>query len=206
MKRPRLHDRIREIMERSPHLTQKGLAERMGVNPAAVNRMLHGQRNIMAEEIPVIERYLGARLTPGEHAAPPEKSRSAAEVSLQPALIPTPIPAYRLDGKGFSAKDVADWVPRHPVQLGSRDAFAVYAVSDAMAPRYFSGELAYIHPGRPPEPGRDVLIVPKKGAPFLARFVRETNAKLRVAFISPAREKDIMRAKIRAAYAVVGRG
>jgi hypothetical protein len=51
-----------------------------------------------------------------------------------------------------------------------------------------------------------VLIVPKKGAPFLARLVLETGAKLRVAQINPAGEKDISRKALRAAYAVVGRG
>ena len=58
----RIYEKIREILETTPGLTQKGLAERMGLNPAAVNRMLYGRRNIMAEEIPMIEDYLGVRL------------------------------------------------------------------------------------------------------------------------------------------------
>src|SRR5687768_17180277 len=74
-----LHEKIRQIMESKPGLTQKGLAQRMGVNPAAVNRMLYGRRNIMAEEIPVIESYLGTSLdvgfTPGR--ADPEYRQPA---------------------------------------------------------------------------------------------------------------------------------
>jgi hypothetical protein len=211
MKR-RLHDRIRDALEQSPHLTQKGLAERMGLNPAAVSRMLHGQRNIMAEEIPVIEDYIGMQLTPGaEYRQARKTPRGFSDSTRQqpivpPALIPSPVPVYRLDGKGFDKKDVADWTPRHPVQLGNRDAFAVFAASDEMAPRYLSGEIAYIHPGRPPEAGRDILVIPVKGAPFLAKLVRETDDKIRIALLRPAKEKDISRKSVRAAYAVVGRG
>lgn len=204
----RIHERIRAALESTPHLTQKGLAARMGLNPAAVNRMLHGQRKIMAEEIPVIEEYLGTRLDPEyrqEQKPPRGFSESGRQEPLLPAALP-PVPVYRLDGPSLTEKDAADWIPRSPVQLGSRDAFAVFVVSDEMSPRYCKGEIAYIHPGRPAETGRDVLVVPENAPPFLARLVRDGAEKIRVAQFSPAKEKDVSRKNIRAVYAVVGRG
>ena len=42
----RIHERIRHFLETTPGLTQRGLAEHMGLNPAQVNRMIHGQRKI----------------------------------------------------------------------------------------------------------------------------------------------------------------
>lgn len=195
----RLHDRIRTALNAKPGLTQKGLAECMGLNPAAVNRMLHGRRNIMAEEIPIIEAYLGEKLTLSpaarreEGAAPPSSS------------LP-PIPVYRLDNGGLEDKNIVDWTQRHPAQGGVRDAFAVYATSNEMEPRYFKGELVYIHPGRPAEPGRDCLVVPEKGNPFLARLVRESGTKIRIVLLNPSREKEIPAKDVRAVYAVTGRG
>src|SRR4051812_11166018 len=100
----RLHEKIRDILEKRPDLTQKGLAERMGLNPAAVNRMLYGQRKIMAEEIPVIESYLGAPLPLSAANAEyrqGEKTRGgfsesakASSLSFDAAPAP-PIPVYK---------------------------------------------------------------------------------------------------------------
>lgn len=58
----KIYEKIREKIETTPGLTQRGLAEKMGLNPAAVNRMLYGRRNILIDELPIIEHYLGMRL------------------------------------------------------------------------------------------------------------------------------------------------
>ena len=54
-----LHKWIKSVIDTTQGLTQKGLAKAMGLNPAAVNRMLHGARAIKVDEVPVIEEYLG---------------------------------------------------------------------------------------------------------------------------------------------------
>src|SRR3989338_6069220 len=97
----RIHDRIRELLEITPGLTQKGLAERMGLNPAAVNRMLYGRRNIMAEEIPIIEDYLGVRLD----------LSSAPTANIEYRQTPRPLASRR----GFS--DVPAPAPEAPPQV-----------------------------------------------------------------------------------------
>lgn len=38
-------------------------------------------------------------------------------------------------------------------------AFGMYITGDSMEPRYYQGEVALIHPHRPPRPGDDVLLV-----------------------------------------------
>lgn len=191
----RLHDKIRAALESVPGLTQKGLAERMGLNPAAVNRMLYGQRNIMAEEIPVIEDYLGIRL------ALSEKSGAVPEIR-QDNNLPTPVPVYKSSGGGKAV----DWVARHPAQTGIANAFAVYVASDAMEPRYFQGELVYIHPGRPPETNRDCLVILKSGIMQVRRFLRQDAESLHVAQFHPPQEETFSAKDVGAVYAVVGRG
>lgn len=227
----RIYDRIREILETTPGLTQKGLAERMGLNPAAVNRMLYGRRNIMAEEIPLIEDYLGVRL---ELSAPPvvpanveyrqdnrapvlrrgfsDAPANFLHAGVDDGPLTQMVPVYGhasgglQNGLNLSSGNVVDWVTRHPAQLGIVTAFAVYVFSDSMAPRYFRGELAYVHPGRPPEMNRDCLVEMKNGDIHIRRFLNQNEEKIRVAQFNPPEERDIPKEDIKAIYTVIGRG
>lgn len=206
----KLHDKIRAAIENTPGLTQRGLAQSMGLNPAAVNRMLYGQRNIMAEEIPVIERYIGVKLGIGSNANVEYPQRggagqkgfsdasSTAALDGQGTLVPVFGPALLQD------KPV-DWVARHPAQNGARDAMAWYAPDDSMEPRYYRGELVYLHPHRPPQPGRDVVFVTKGGDVLLRRILSASRGVFRVLQFAPRKESDIAEKDISAVYAVVGR-
>ena len=217
----RIHDQIRKTLETTEGLTQKGLAERMGINPAAVNRMLYGRRNIMAEEIPIIENYLGVRLSLSTSAVSTNtkyrQEQDAPSDTLAVPWLSSPenkgkVPVYGIAaGESrkeliFSADNIIDWVLRHPEQSGIGNAFAIYVSSNTMEPRYFQGELIYLHPGRPPEMNRDCIIEMKNGAVYVRHFMRWNKDKIRIAQFNPPEEKDILRDEIKAVYAVVGRG
>ncbi|MEQ8346875.1 MAG: helix-turn-helix domain-containing protein [Sneathiellaceae bacterium] len=60
-------------------------------------------------------------------------------------------------GFEFNGQTV-DYVGRPPALAGAAQAFALYVASDSMAPRYEPGELVFVHPSRPPQPGCDVVI------------------------------------------------
>lgn len=231
----RIHDKIREVLENTPGLTQKGLAEKMGLNPAAVNRMLYGRRNIMAEEIPIIEDYLGvslhlsapdddSRIYRHNPAADSGKLRGFADIgSRHNIFLPesanprsffdaSVIPVYgdpsggMQKGLNLSSGDVIDWVARHPIQFGIRNAFAVYVSSDSMEPRYFRGELVYIHPGRPPEINKDCLVEMNGGEARIYRLLGRNGDRIRIAEYNPPVETEIPLKDIKSLYAVIGRG
>lgn len=215
----RIHDKIREVLENSPHLTQRALAQRMGLNPAAVNRMLYGQRRIMAEEIPIIEAYLGVKLDLQypQDTKPQRIRRGMADNAPAPfeSLAPVPVYGYAAgsDSAGKSSDElnlangeVVDWVQRHPAQIGVRDAFAIYVFSDSMEPRYYRGELIFVHPGRPPEPNKDVVIEMKSGDAFIKRLIKLGDAKIRVRQFNPPADADIPLKDVKAVYSVIGRG
>ena len=227
----RVYEQIRRIIETTPGLTQKGLAEKMHMNPAVVNRMLYGQRRIRAEEIPLIESYLGTRLDlsviPANLEYPPSPlraKRGLSDVAPQNIAKGSPdnlVPVYGYAGHGghgyamggglhkefsLSKGDVVDWVTRHPAQFGIPGAFAIYVFSDKMEPRYFRGELVYIHPGRPPETCRDCFIEMENGDAALKRFLYQIEDKIRVAQFNPPEEKELLKSEIKAIYSVVGRG
>jgi SOS-response transcriptional repressor LexA len=211
----KIHDKIRQILETTPGLTQRGLAERMGLNPAAVNRMLYGRRNIMADEIPVIEDYLGVTLdirtapTPQQsEAMRPSRPRGFSDAGVQavlspdmPAVLP-PVPVFAARRGG----DIIDWAPRHPLQAGVRDAYALFVRDDDMQPRYFRGETVYVHPSRPPMSGADCVIEMKDGRVLLRRLALKTADTITVQQFHPAKLAEIETALIDGVYAIIGRG
>jgi len=221
----RLHEKIRDILSATPGLTQRGLAEAMGLDPAAVNRMLYGRRGIMAEEIPVIEAYLGQSLhvAAGGPFAPQRQSlrRGLSDAGAQVPLSETGGAAYAGPPQAGAAslpvipvyafgdilrKTPLDYVPRHPQQTGIADAFAYYVPDDAHAPRYFAGEIVYVHPSRPPLPARDCVVVRRDAGVEIARLLSQAEGSIRVQDFTGAAEKDIPRQNISALYSVVGRG
>lgn len=229
----RIYDRIRIILETTPGLTQKGLAERMGLNPAAINRMLYGRRNIRAEEIPMIEAYLGVRLDlsssltkphveyrQSHQGHVPRRSFSETpahflnawpEASSEAVAFAQVVPVYSCTESGLQAHQnminggVIDWAARHPAQFGIANAFATYIFSDTMEPRYFRGELIYLHPGRPPEMNRDCLVEMKSGEAYVQRFICQDERDISVAQFNPPQEKNIAKEDIKAIYTVIGR-
>lgn len=211
----KIHEKIRHALETTPGLTQRGLAERMGLNPAAVNRMLYGRRNIMVDEIPVIEDYLGVRLdirtTPAtdvqtsvRSVRPRGFSDAGTQATLSPdmpvVLPPVPVFAARRGG------EIIDWAPRHPLQAGVRDAYALFVREDDMQPRYFRGETVYVHPARPPMTGADCVIEMKDGRVLLRRLALKTADTLTVQQFQPAKLVEISMDGIDGVYAIIGRG
>ncbi len=213
----RLYEKIRDIIEASPVLTQRGLAQHMGLNAAAVNRMLHGRRNIMAEEIPVIESHLGVKLTQDDveyrqdgkklrrgfsdvSSNAPDKDGVSVRVPVYSSVFPAQL------GEADGARNIIEWVAGHPAQLGVRDAFAIYMSSDEMEPRYFRGELVFVHPHRPLQAGKDCVVVHKDGSLSVRHVVSSSDGALKLAQFNPKNQKSVAEKDVAAVYAVVGRG
>ena len=52
-----------------------------------------------------------------------------------------------------------DWLLRPAVLIGVNEAYAVIAAGTSMEPRYFDGEVVFVHPGRRVTPGRHTFVV-----------------------------------------------
>jgi phage repressor protein C with HTH and peptisase S24 domain len=202
----RLHEKIRNLLETTPGLTQRGLADVMGLDPAAVNRMLYGRRGIQAEEIPVIEAYLGQSLdlTPARGVSDVRQQQMPLEYPVpSPAAGQAVVPVFAFQA---GKRQPIDFVTRHPQQAGIADAFAYYMQDDSMAPRYFAGEIVYVHPHRPPQPPHDCVMVLKNGDIHILRLLHMAADKIRVQQFNPVCEKEIARKEIDVIYTVIGRG
>ncbi|MFC3231280.1 XRE family transcriptional regulator [Marinibaculum pumilum] len=118
---------------------------------------------------------LGRRPGSGPEAAVPTLAGWAAPRDL-------PVLGIAVGGSdaGFEFNgQTVDYVARPPALAGTAQAFALYVTSDSMAPRYEAGELVFVHPSRPPQPGCDVVIemLGEDGAPgrcYIKRLRRRT--------------------------------
>lgn len=52
-----------------------------------------------------------------------------------------------------------DWLLRPAVLIGVNEAYAVIAAGSSMEPRYFDGEVVFVHPGRRVAPGHHTFVV-----------------------------------------------
>jgi phage repressor protein C with HTH and peptisase S24 domain len=62
------------------------------------------------------------------------------------------------DGEYIFNGQVQDWVACPPSLVNVNNAYSVYVDGESMAPRYRPGETVYVHPGRPPRRGDDVIV------------------------------------------------
>lgn len=74
--------------------------------------------------------------------------------------------------------DPIGYETRPPALESVPDAYAVYVSGDSMEPRYFSGEMVYVHPRRPFRQGDDVIVQIRESGGivgYLKRFLRKTD-------------------------------
>jgi len=224
-----MHKWIKSVIDTTYGLSQKGLAAAMDLNPAAVNRMLHGKRAIKVDEVPVIETYLGQKWVPKdrERKSAPGVYRESSDVfaGAGPANQRTHDPDQNVIFRAQSNFDMVpvfgvsnaqgviildtskpvDWVPRHPRQNGLDNSYAFYIHETDMQPRYFPGELVYLHPARPPENGRDCLVVYKDGKAVIRNFVKRDGENVVLRQYNLPHDETVSTGDIKILYSIIGR-
>jgi phage repressor protein C with HTH and peptisase S24 domain len=116
------------------------------------------------------------------------------------------------DGWSLWNGEVIEMTSRPPNLAGAMLAYAVYVVGDSMEPRYHSGELVYVHPGRPVDVGAYVLVQvkPKEDgdAPraVVKRLVRRSATKMTLEQFNPKKTIELKTSDILSMHRVVGSG
>lgn len=190
----------REARQRVTDLLQKTgwtktqLARKAGIAPSTLNRFMAGDvkhtlsfktlrkladaaaEHIQAETPPLPATQL--------EDLPPQVSPEEVTELPSRASMPSDVPVYgtAIGGNNgdfrFNGSEV-DYVRRPPGLHKIKNAFAIYLQGDSMSPRFEHGELLYIHPGRPVNPG-DYVLVELHGADgepgdcYVKRLVRRT--------------------------------
>lgn len=209
-------DKIRKALQK-PGKTQRGLATALGVDPAAISRLLTGHRQLKLHEVPKAEAYLFGS-TAGEMQNATGGGGDSALTSTGGVAFNKDLPRLNVlgmaetgaDGWSLWNGDVIDTLPRPSFLAGAKDAYAVFIAGTSMEPRYYAGEAAYIHPGRPVTAGAFVLVHLKPEADgdtpraVLKRLVRRSGTKVVLEQFNPAKTFELKTGEILSMHRVVG--
>ncbi|MCZ6845586.1 MAG: hypothetical protein O7F69_06760 [Alphaproteobacteria bacterium] len=148
---------------------------------------------------------------------------SVPEVSLK--MYPAPefgardLPVRGVAAAGTDALFITngephDWLLRPAVLIGVNEAYAVIAAGSSMEPRYFDGEVVFVHPGRRVAPGRHTFVVvqfypQEEGeAPraVIKKYERQTGTELILSQYNPPEELRFAIETVKSIHLIVNPG
>lgn len=208
----RNHAYLQQYLERGvpvvlPEDAREALAPVLGVKPQELREYAE---DVVKEQF---KRFTGGSVNDNSPVRPSPRSavpmRARASSDRLPVLGSAEGGA---DGNSPWNGDVVDYVPRPANLAGVPQAYAIYVYGSSMEPRYFPGEILYVHPVRPPTAGCFVLVQlkPKSdGDPpsaLLKMFMKKTANKLVLRQFNPDRTFDVKLSDVVAMHRIVGSG
>jgi len=207
-----------------PGKTQRGLAAALGIDPSAISRLLGGERQLRAAELPLVAAYLEAAipagLAPETAAVPrdPAPGHATGAAGRDLPVLGTALggSADAPDGIFVMNSEIQDYVERPPSLRGVASAYAVYVADTSMVPRYFPGETLHVHPGRAVVRGEDTFIVVQlraasTGEPpraLVKQYLRQTGENLYLRQFNPDTELVFPMDRVESLHLIIwaGRG
>lgn len=187
-------------------LTQAKVAKALDVSQSAVAQWESGQSFPAAGTAAKIEKLLGVR-----YSAVEEEPAGRRPLDKRPRL-----PVLGVAAPGDDERIRVDGVVRGeviaPPQLEAvPGAKAVYVRGHSMEPRYYPGEVVYLDPSRPPNPGDFVfLTVREEGftspVGYIRQFIGQDLIHIHVLSLNPKREEHIPKENVVALTTIVGSG
>jgi len=186
---------LAEMLER-PGFSQAGLARALGKDAAAVNRMLKGERQIKANEVPVILEYLN------EPPEPPLHTR--IRPLPPPGELRADVPVWAsaeagADGAMVLVNDPIDYIRRSERMQGVKNPFAFYVIGSSMSPAIEHGDQVVVNPVLPVRAGLDCVFIHEDGSgtmlALVKRLLRVSADHWRVRQFNPARDFELPKKK-----------
>jgi phage repressor protein C with HTH and peptisase S24 domain len=195
-------------------MSQRQVAASVGVRPATVSQWETGREKPGRERLlalsrtynVTVEELVGVEVDENSTGASVQRIPANANRALTPPgldeggvrQLPLDIPVLGTgvaggDGEFVLNGTVSEYVRRPPGLRTAANVFAVWITGDSMYPAFRNGDLAYVHPGRQPRVGDDVLIElqpepdgSKKA--LVKRLVKLDNEQLIVEQFNPAKK------------------
>jgi transcriptional regulator with XRE-family HTH domain len=203
---------------RARQLTQAALAKALGVSQSYVAQIEGGRSYPSAALASRIAELIGLG-APSEdaHALGEIAQRLSQKVSRRAAaiehvrlpIVGVPVPS---DDERVIVESEAHGAVLAPPQLETvPGAQALYVRGRSMEPRYYPGELVYLNPTRPPNPGDFVLALvrePQFAAPigYVRQYLGEDARHVRLATLNPRRQYAVDRKALISVTKIVGSG
>jgi len=170
-------EEIGEILKRyrlAAKLTQKKVADALGVNRVSVTQWENGSAKPSIERLAELAKLFGVSTdalltgTPLNTVIPTANIKNdvrPADVGLPPRqYMPQDVPvmgtaACNADHGSFKLdSSIIDYVRRPPGLLTTKDVYALYVEGDSMEPRFTAGDLVFVHPRKPVRIGDSVVV------------------------------------------------
>lgn len=202
-------DRLKLARERAGYATAGDAIEKLSLNQSTYYGHENGDRRPRTD---TIREYARLYNVPADWLADggPAPAQSVSIGKPAPnASAPVPVsmgsrtgqllPVYGVakggpDGRFAFNGEVLDRVPRPPILLNVPDAYCVFVDGESMEPRYFAGEVVYVHPHKPVKRGAFVVVQLKATADgevpegYVKQFVGYAGTDLVLKQFNPAGE------------------
>ncbi len=149
---------------------------------------------------------------PDAHPLPSPNARVGGQIEFPDRKIPVYGQAVGgLDGEFEMNGQFIQEVICPPSLSQVSDAYAVFVSGDSMEPRYFDGELLYVHPHRRPRRGDFVVAQIQteetgQRLAFIKRFERWNSKELVIEQYNPVKELTFQTLQVVSVHVVVGTG
>jgi len=219
MRDPAYGDELRRA-RRQRQLTQVALARALGVSQSYIAQMEAG-RNFPSPALASRIAELVGLGPPSDDEAGPTLGEVARRFAEQGRRAAASIERVRLPIVGVPVPGDEERIIVEPQPHGSilappqletvAGAQALYVRGRSMQPRYYPGELVYVHPARPPNPGDFVLALvrePQFPAPigYVRQYLGEDARHIKLATLNPKRRYVVDRKTLISLATIVGSG
>lgn len=207
-------------------ITQTELAERLGMAQQSISALFTGQVNNprkwreLARELQIPEDEMQRLiLESGGLYRPAAPAIAHPDATILPDRLPVPkldrmLPVLGeavggVDGEYVFNGHILDYVGCPPSLVNVPNAYSVFVDGESMSPRYRPGETVYVHPGKPPRRGDDVIVQIKprdEGMPprgYIKEFVGWTANKLVLRQHNPAESVEFERQLVVSVHPIV---
>lgn len=189
-------------------LTQAAVAKVLKVSQSAIAQWESGRSFPSPNLAAPIEKLLGIKVgAEGGGQAPQARDTFRKRARLPIVGLPAPGDKERIIIDGSSRGEILA-----PPQLENvPGAKAVYVRGRSMEPRYYQGEVVYLDPNRPPNPGDFVMVTVKEpnypaDIAYIRQYLGEDLVHVHLATLNPKRDHLIARQNLVGMATIVGSG
>jgi transcriptional regulator with XRE-family HTH domain len=189
-------------------LTQAAVAEALKVSQSAVAQWESGRSFPSAGLAAGIKGLLGIEVGSAESGQPAQTRGALRKHARMPIVgLPAPGDDERIIIDGSTRGEITA-----PPQLENvPGASAVYVRGRSMEPRYYQGEVVYLHPSRAPNPGDFVLVTVKEPnfqahIGYIRQYLGEDLVHIHLGTLKPKKTHLIARHDLVSMATIVGSG
>jgi transcriptional regulator with XRE-family HTH domain len=197
-------------------LTQRAVAQALGLSPGNYNEIESGKRNLPAHHITKLAELFAVsprQIVVGAGSARLEKLLGSLSSTTQDNQADNEtMLVYTMrsrNDKGhvmLDNTDACDTMPRPSFLRHVRGAFVMQVMDDQLSPRYEVGEFVIVNPNQTPQPNGDCVVRDYTGAAYIRRYAGSNDDHhLFLEQFTPKRTIRVKKPLIDQIYAVVAR-